>query len=124
MSYPKGNKMFKPILILLFIMICLQSTSALAKQYISGVINHVEIGVYDEAQTPTLCITYITSELTHKTYGIVEDIRDCYFARKMTNRIDSYQAIPSSHLFELYIELETHLLTKKDNVQYVFSEVE
>lgn len=114
--------MFKSILILLFMLIIMQSVYA--KQFISGKIAGVEIAAIDETGQESLCITYLESEVRAKTYGIVEDLHDCYYARKFSKVIGSTQKIPSGYLFSMYEGLNDHLLLNKDNVQYVFSEVE
>ncbi len=114
--------MFKSILILLFMIITMQSVYA--KQFISGKIAGVEIAAVDETGRESLCITYLHSEARSKTYGIVEDLYDCYYARKFSKVIGSTQKIPNGYLFGMYEGLNDHLIASKDNVQYVFSEVE
>lgn len=114
--------MFKSILILIFMIITMQTVYA--KQFISGKIAGVEIAVTDETGRESLCITYLQSEKRLKTYGIVEDLYDCYYAKKFSKVIGSTQKIPSGYLFDMYEGLKDHLLLNKDNVQYVFSEVE
>ena len=114
--------MFKSILILLFMIVTMQSVYA--KQFISGKVAGVEIAAVDETGRESLCITYLHSETRSKTYGIVEDLYDCYYARKFSKVIGSTQKIPSGYLFSMYEGLNDHLLMSKDEVQYLFSEVE
>lgn len=117
-----GVNMFKSILILIFMIITMQSVYA--KQFINGKIAGVEIAAVDETGRESLCITYLHSETSSKTYGIVEDLYDCYYARKFSKVIGSTQKIPSGYLFSMYEGLNDYLLTNKANVQYVFSETE
>ena len=95
-----------------------------AKSYISGTIEAVEIAVNDEFGRKSLCITYLRSEEKNKTYGVVEDMRDCFYARKFHSVIGSQQRIPSGFLFNIYEELNLYLMMFKNDVHYLFSEVE
>lgn len=114
--------MVKSLLILLFMLVSMQA--AQAKQFIQGTVEAVEIGVMDETGAESLCITYLYSEAKNKTYAVVEDIYDCYYAREFNEVIGSTQRIPSSFLFRMYQELEQHLADSKGDALYLFSEVE
>jgi hypothetical protein len=114
--------MLKSIIILVFMMLTMQSVYA--NQFITGTVEAVEIGATDETGSISLCITYLYSSEKNKVYGVVEDLYDCYYARKNSAMIGEEASIPSGFLFQLYQELEGHLLDNKQSVHYLFSEIE
>ena len=98
--------------------------SVYAKHFISGTVEAVEIGAKDETGANSLCVTYLYSEEKNKTYGVVEDLYDCYYARKNSIKIGEKASIPSGYLFRMYQELEEHLVSSKGEALYLFSEIE
>lgn len=114
--------MFKSFLILLFMIISMQAVQA--KQFISGTVESVEIGVIDETGYESLCITFLHSQEKNKTYAVVEDLYDCYYAKEFSKVIGSAQRIPSAFLFRMYTELEEHLNAYKGEALYLYSEIE
>lgn len=109
---------------LIFIMCCLMSSAIYGKN-IEVEVFSTHIGIEDYQKNKTLCLTVIKNHLNPSLLGIVEDIYDCYYARKAKNSPSRSIIVDIGKLRPIEeTELLTHLRNMDRNLEYLFSDGE
>ena len=110
----------KTILSALFL---LSSSLSYASGLTSARVVSADIGINDQQQRQTLCLTVVEVKPSSEVMAIVEDITDCYYARQAKN-----SAIIEISLADLKLvdqpELRQHLQSFDSSLPFYFSEVE
>lgn len=82
-----------------------------------------EFGVEDQHQAKTLCLTVLRSPQNGHLYGIVEDIYDCFIARKAANQKSQNFKLDLKKLKSLPSPaLHSYLQTQDTQLKFYFSE--
>lgn len=112
----------KTFIALLFIFISFQAFSASTTQV--EVIS-AEFPVEDFDQRKTLCLTIVRVPVTGKLLGVVEDIRDCFYARTAKKSHNHKLHLPLSKFHKItHPEMREHLQRLDTQLEFYFSDGE
>jgi hypothetical protein len=109
---------------ILILIVCLFSLNSFAKTVEVDVIS-AEFGIEDHLQNKSLCLTVVRVPFDGSLLGVVEEIQDCFYARRAKKspnqkiRID----IKKLRVFTM-TELLDHLQTIDTQLKFLFSEGE
>lgn len=82
-----------------------------------------EFGVEDNYHSKTLCLTVLRSPQNGHLYGIVEDIYDCFIARKAANQKSQNFRLDLQKLKTVTNkDLHNYLQTQDTQLKFYFSE--
>lgn len=85
----------------------------------------VELGVEDQDQIKSLCITVVREPQSERLVGVVEDIYDCFYARTAKKNLTSTMNLPMKRFRPLQHEgLLQHLQQRDPQLEFLFSDGE
>jgi len=109
---------------ILILSLFLFSFNSFGKSIVVDVIS-AEYGVEDHLMQPTLCLTVVRLPSTNHLIGIVENIEDCFYARKANSlRNHKLNIDPSKFNSTIPSPLREHLQTLDTQLEFLFSDGE